>query len=208
MFKHADKYVSRIIWPGAKLLCSFLRLIPHEKLLQLTLVELGSGTGLAAIMAAKLNARVHATDGDENSVALITRNIERNHVMGTCTPMRLLWGENTYLFPHADHVIGSDIVYSPEYLDPLFKTVDMMLPQQGAEVESEENCSAGRMLEVFSQFNTFCLGFSTRGVSLDSLLKCAQKYRFAYFRASVNEFVDDWAGPVRLSALLLFVRSC
>jgi len=106
-FRTKSSFNSRLlVVPSLCFADSYPALIP-----MLSVLELGSGTGLAAIMAAKLNARVHATDGDENSVALITRNIERNHVMGTCTPMRLLWGENTYLFPHADHVIGSDIVY-------------------------------------------------------------------------------------------------
>ncbi|XP_044142799.1 protein-lysine methyltransferase METTL21E-like isoform X4 [Bufo gargarizans] len=88
------------VWPSALVLCYFLE--KHGKQLCIedkNIIEIGSGTGLVAIVACLLGAQVVATDLEE-LIGNLQYNILRN------TKMK------------------SDVVYNHPYLEELLETLD------------------------------------------------------------------------------------
>lgn len=77
-----------------------------------TVLELGAGTGLCALLCAKLGVpRVIATDGDENVVASLKANAEANGVEDRVTSEMLWWGsEDCPARKDVDLLIGADVV--------------------------------------------------------------------------------------------------
>lgn len=97
-------------------------------------LELGAGTGICSIAAAKLGATAClATDGDEEVVALLAKNVQVNGEDARVATHSLFWGDapatKTLLtaFPDAfvdtDLVIAGDVLYKSELLPLLFSTV-------------------------------------------------------------------------------------
>lgn len=100
-------------WEAALALSEFI-LQSHETVLDgvKTVLELGAGTGLCALICAKLGVpRVYATDGDENVVASLKVNAEANSVEDRVTSSVLWWGaEDVTLRQDVDLLIGADVV--------------------------------------------------------------------------------------------------
>eukprot|EP00658_Telonema_sp_P-2_P057880 TRINITY_DN4629_c0_g1_i2.p1 TRINITY_DN4629_c0_g1~~TRINITY_DN4629_c0_g1_i2.p1 ORF type:complete len:244 (+),score=62.10 TRINITY_DN4629_c0_g1_i2:206-937(+) len=76
-------------------------------------VELGCGTGLVSIACGALGAaEVHATDGDEELLALTAHNIELNGMAETVRTTCLMWGDEEVhreLAPPVDMVLAADV---------------------------------------------------------------------------------------------------
>ncbi|XP_027870334.1 uncharacterized protein mettl21ca isoform X1 [Xiphophorus couchianus] len=120
-----------MMWPAALALCSFLD--NNRDTVNLRgkgVLELGSGTGLVAIVASLLGASVTATDLPE-ILGNLRANLMRN-TRGLCrhTPQvaPLSWGydlESTY--PSSvyryDYVLAADVVYHHDFLDELLVTM-------------------------------------------------------------------------------------
>ncbi|KAJ4781105.1 Protein-lysine methyltransferase METTL21E [Rhynchospora pubera] len=131
------------LWPAASSLVSLLDLNPslllspslQSKQTPLRILELGSGTGLVGIAAAALlGARVTLTDLP-NVVPNLQFNAELNSLVvslrgGFVSVQQLRWGDeqdaadvtSTEKF---DLVVGSDVVYYEELIEPLLKTVEV-----------------------------------------------------------------------------------
>lgn len=77
-----------------------------------TVLELGAGTGLCALICAKLEVpRVVATDGDENVVASLKANAKANGVEDRVITDVLWWGsEESSARKDVDLLIGADVV--------------------------------------------------------------------------------------------------
>ncbi|RPB04555.1 hypothetical protein L873DRAFT_1667070 [Choiromyces venosus 120613-1] len=79
-----------------------------------SVLELGAGTGLVGIVAARLGAgRVVVTDGDEGVCDALKAGLERNGVADVVGVRRLMWGEEEEgdegeVF---DLVVGADVTY-------------------------------------------------------------------------------------------------
>uniref|UniRef100_A0A667YNT2 Methyltransferase 21C, AARS1 lysine n=1 Tax=Myripristis murdjan TaxID=586833 RepID=A0A667YNT2_9TELE len=130
IYESIDTY-GAVMWPAALSLCSFLD--KNRQTLNLqgkTVLELGSGTGLVAIVAALLGASVTATDLPDvlgNLKANLMRNT-RGRCLYTPQVAALCWGpdlEHTY--PKSvyryDYVLASDVVYHHDFLDELLVTM-------------------------------------------------------------------------------------
>uniref|UniRef100_A0A3B3ZBX2 Uncharacterized protein n=1 Tax=Periophthalmus magnuspinnatus TaxID=409849 RepID=A0A3B3ZBX2_9GOBI len=130
IFEAFDTY-GGVMWPGAVALCSFLE---HNRdmvnLEDKTVMELGAGTGLVAIVASLLGAKVTATDLPE-ILGNLRSNVMRN-TRGRCKYLpqicALPWSfdvERT--FPSAlyrfDYVLAADVVYHHDFLDELLATM-------------------------------------------------------------------------------------
>ena len=94
-----------------------------------TILELGSGTGLAGIFAAKKGARVTLTDVEKTLPAL-QENVNLNFQNGSEDPQAplvqaLQWhSDNEKFKPCAyDIIIGADIIYSEALFDDLLSTL-------------------------------------------------------------------------------------
>jgi len=147
----------RRVWPGSVLLALAMTGGEASALLKGSAVlELGSGSGLASIVAAKLGASlVVVTDGDQTSVDLSVGNLGDNGlapgvgggtdgVGATVVARRLLWGDfdgflaegGAAVPPHVpaggyDVVLAADVMYKP-FLPPLlFGTVKSLLRPGG-----------------------------------------------------------------------------
>lgn len=98
-----------------------------------TIVELGCGTALASIAAAKLGAStVYATDANQEVLNLAQRNIERNNVSKAKTAL-LQWGLfDAFDFEScADVIIGSDLTYNPNTWRALAESMVTVLKTGG-----------------------------------------------------------------------------
>jgi len=102
-----------------------------------TVIELGCGTALAGITAAKLGCkRVIATDGNSEVVSLATRNAARNkgsNAEGTFDVNELKWGllDASNYFGLADVIIGSDLTYNSATWTSLSQTMSTILKPGG-----------------------------------------------------------------------------
>lgn len=99
-----------------------------------TVMELGCGTGLASLAAAKLGAsRVIATDGNSEVVQLTKFNIDKNNLMDIVEAAELKWGllNAADFFDEADIIIGSDLTYNSGTWRVLAETMGAALKPDG-----------------------------------------------------------------------------
>ena len=95
-------------------------------------VELGCGTGLAGMVAARLGAgSVLLTDGKPEIIARAARNVETNRVR--VATERLLWGETLgdAKLGKYDVVIASDVLYLSATWKPFCETIRDLLAERG-----------------------------------------------------------------------------
>lgn len=94
----------------------------------LTLLELGAGTGLVATALAKKQhqhnlQKIIITDGDAGVVEKLRPTLELNNVdEQNIECSQLLWGE-TPIPPNVDVILGADIIYDPSVLAVLLDTL-------------------------------------------------------------------------------------
>ncbi|KAG7393046.1 hypothetical protein PHYBOEH_006208 [Phytophthora boehmeriae] len=145
MLAEMDANVTEIsgtrLWTGSHFLSRYLW--RHPELVQdKQVLELGAGTGICSIVASKLGAnKCLATDGDEEVVELLQKNVKVNGAESVVTARSLFWGDEpsaqTLLteFPGAftdvDIVLAGDVLYKSELLPLLFATVARVLKVKG-----------------------------------------------------------------------------
>jgi len=133
-----EQFVSRVVWPSSEALSSFFCDKPHlvngKKI-----VELGSGTGLCALVTAKLNAdSVLLTDYSADAIDVISNSIGRNQLSNVCSVSSLRWGDDAdsqrilgEFGGSFDLCIGTDVVYEPESVEPMFHSAFDLLKPSG-----------------------------------------------------------------------------
>jgi len=104
-----------------------------------TVVELGSGVGLASLAAAFLGCRVFATDGSPSSIRLMNENFEKYAPDFAMPPrtLRLDWGDmdaaqsliQSELCCLPDVIMASDVVYSYSAREELAATIRLLCPK-------------------------------------------------------------------------------
>lgn len=112
-------------------------------------VELGAGSGLLGALCAHFGAHAVITDGDQAEMPVLGENAERFRdelsLGGTLAAGYLEWGlkglEEAEAQPGGgaaplrrggfDLVIGSDIVYIPEFIDALAESIALLLADSG-----------------------------------------------------------------------------
>lgn len=141
--------------------------------------------GLCGILASHLGAAsVLLTDGDTDTLAQLRRNVQANCSSADCdedkddsnnnnkghnrshdvTCRQLVWGRNldNFVSEHGvfDVILGSDIIYVEEIIEPLFETIECILnPQADADA-------------------TFILAYARRNVPIDLVLDHAKQRGF------------------------------
>lgn len=128
-------------------------------------MELGSGLGRCGLLAHQLsdeNGRTYLTDGDTDTLSQLRDNV-RNNVLNfdeSLSCHQLLWGESTattFLRDHCsqdgeekqfDVIFGSDLVYVPRVIEPLFETVQILINQGGVFVMAHCERREGNEVEV------------------------------------------------------------
>ncbi|KAG1934371.1 EEF1A lysine methyltransferase 3-like [Pimephales promelas] len=121
----ANLGVSASVWESALHLCQFFESLD---LSGKRIIELGAGTGLVGIVAARLGAHVTITDLPL-ALAQIERNVACNTPLsgwpsGAPAVCPLSWGRDLHRFSSAwEFVLGADIVYTPETFPLLVDTL-------------------------------------------------------------------------------------
>ena len=125
------------VWPAAAALCNWMR--DFTDLRDLSVLEIGSGTGVCGLYAAGLGAgRVMLTDGGPPALEELTRrNIERNRPLTSRCAVsfeRLEWGDEKHLLASQrfDWVLASDCTYGHDSHDALATTLHALLSTSSA----------------------------------------------------------------------------
>ncbi|KAK0468013.1 putative methyltransferase-domain-containing protein [Desarmillaria tabescens] len=105
-----------IVWPAGQVLSNYLVRRDRSFFQDKTILELGSGTGLVGIVAAKLGANVWVTD-QAPLLDIMRQNVLRNNLSSRCTVAELNWGDPIPAdIPAPDVVLAADCVY----FEPVF----------------------------------------------------------------------------------------
>jgi predicted nicotinamide N-methyase len=168
-------------WKAAEILAHYLLANATSLQKQQTILELGAGIGVCGILASKIveaadgpSSTVIMTDGDTQVLANLRRNIQRNH--STAMARQLIWGDIEQIEAirsilgsttqqqqqqhyYYDLILGSDIIYVEEAVEPLFRTVKSLLNKETGE---------------------FWMAFARRNVSIDYVLSIASAQGFEY----------------------------
>ena len=138
-FPHLLESTGLTLWGGSKNLCNYLSENPTYVADKIVL-ELGAGLGVCGILAHKLGAKkVVLTDGDTATLANMRDNVsvncnnESDEEIIICKQLR--WGRHLDLFREKcgtefDTIIGGDVIYAQEGLQPLFETVAHLLSKE------------------------------------------------------------------------------
>lgn len=91
------------------------------------IIELGAGTGLPSIVAAKVNAKkciLTERANEDKILENINQNIILNNVENICNSMPLSWGYiDSNQLQAFDYILAADVFYSSEDFDYLFMTI-------------------------------------------------------------------------------------
>jgi predicted nicotinamide N-methyase len=124
-----NQFYGEYIWTSGLFMCDFLKRSP-ELVKGKRVLELGSGTGLTGLYAAKLGAsHVTLTDFIDFNIENIKRNIKENGLERVTEPRWFKWGTN--MREQWDVIIGSDIIYPAMDKDALINAIKMHLKPGG-----------------------------------------------------------------------------
>ena len=160
------------LWDGAFLLARYLENktdFPDKFWSSKRCVELGTGCGLVGLVAWLLNADVVLTDLEEiltHTRKCLDHNLEKFQQLGivgehrnTITTKSLLWGSEDCkkLNGPFDIILGSDIIYQPEYAEDLIKTLDVLSGDQTLILVSYKRRGLGeeKFFDILSEYS-FC----------------------------------------------------
>ena len=134
------------LWRSSHYLCQHLvneeaELLQDETNTNLRVLEIGSGLGRCGLLAHSLShdtVTTVLTDGDTDTLKQLRQNVSNNTSAGdnTITCNQLLWGEQhakDYMSTQSgdkkrfDLILGSDLIYVPSVIRPLFETVRVLL---------------------------------------------------------------------------------
>ncbi|KAF3566294.1 hypothetical protein DY000_02012319 [Brassica cretica] len=116
------------VWPCSVILAEYVWQ-QRSRFRGSTILELGAGTSLPGLVAAKVGANVTLTDDSSKSEVLenMTRVCELNNL--NCNVMGLTWGvwDATMFDLRPNIILGADVLYDSSAFDDLFATVSFLL---------------------------------------------------------------------------------
>lgn len=131
------------LWQASPRLSDYLQSHPESCIRDKSVLELGAGLGLCGITAHCLGAKtVVMTDGDTQTLHQMRENVKLNcvenyvvsepHSHSIISCKQLIWGSphmEQFRVQHGqfDTIIGTDIIYSQDSVQPLFDTVAYLL---------------------------------------------------------------------------------
>lgn len=118
------------LWPSARVLAAYVARLDGAGA---RLLELGCGIGLVATTAARRGFAVTATDYYEDSLNFTRVNVAGNG--GTLHASRLAdWRRFPTDLGRFDLIVGSDVLYEPDYGELVARTIDVTLGARGEAV--------------------------------------------------------------------------
>ncbi|CAH9105826.1 unnamed protein product [Cuscuta europaea] len=123
------------VWPCSVILAEYVWQ-QRSRFSGTTVVELGAGTSLPGLVAAKLGADVTLTDDSNRPEVLanMRRQCDLNNVK--CKIMGLTWGQwDSNVFDlHPNIILGADVLYDANAFDDLFASVTFLLENSPSSV--------------------------------------------------------------------------
>jgi len=169
------------LWRASNILYDYLLNHSGQMIQEKSVLELGAGLGICGILAHKLGAScVVLTDGDTKTLNALRQNVALNchsdPTSSTILCKQLRWGRHlsefasSFCVPKFQLILGSDVVYAQDQLEPLFTTIVALLDPNG----------------------TFLLAFTRRNVSIDCVLDCATSFGFSWTEPDSSEGVFEF----------------
>ncbi|KAG8183533.1 hypothetical protein JTE90_003880 [Oedothorax gibbosus] len=152
------------VWASAPVLSKFIW-YNRSKLKEKTVLELGSGTGLVSVVAAKCKAHVILTDSKKYECTFQTalENLQLNGISKEAFEIKeMTWGyfsANLVQSPPIDIILGSDVFYSPKDFEDIIVTVSFLLKKnQSAEFwcTYEHRCTDWNIDNYLEKWNLNC----------------------------------------------------
>ncbi|KAM6495633.1 putative methyltransferase domain containing protein [Amanita muscaria] len=114
-----------IAWPAGQILSNYIAKKGTAFLGDKVVVELGSGTGLVGLVAAKVGAKVWITD-QAPLLDIMRRNVEMNLLQPSVNVAELNWGAGLPPgnIPRPDIILAADCVYFEPAFPLLVQTLD------------------------------------------------------------------------------------
>ncbi|PWA97468.1 hypothetical protein CTI12_AA007270 [Artemisia annua] len=138
------------VWPCSLILAEYVW--QHRvRFAGVNVLELGAGTSLPGLVAAKVGANVVLTDDADRSEVLdnMRRVCELNNVK--CEVMGLTWGvwDESFFSLQPQVILGADVLYDSSAFDNLFATVKLLLENSPGSVfiTSYHNRSGHHLIE-------------------------------------------------------------
>lgn len=128
------------VWNGGLVLGRYVERLGAGFFQGKSCVELGSGTGLTGVIAAKVGADIVLTD-KQALLPLIDHNIRKNlneQERARIRTSELLWGTGNPFGKGFDLVLGADLTYDFEDLPPLVETFSALSCSDAGENKSTE----------------------------------------------------------------------
>jgi predicted nicotinamide N-methyase len=135
------------IWEAAKILATYL--MKHSQLLSgaSKILELGAGTGFVSLSLASIyqDKIFIATDCHAGVLANLEKSLCYSDLKNNCKVSRLDWFDFDSQDFEYDLIIGADIVYDPDLIDPLVAALHRLLKKKDTEailccsVRNEDN---------------------------------------------------------------------
>ncbi|OIV94860.1 hypothetical protein TanjilG_22057 [Lupinus angustifolius] len=156
------------VWPCSVILAEYVW--QHKQRFHgSTVLELGAGTSLPGLVAAKLGARVTLTDDSQRLQVLdnMRKVCDLNKL--NCNVQGLTWGvwDSSIFNLHPTIILGADVLYDSNAFDNLFATVTFLLRKDPGSVfiTSYHNRSGHHLIEfLMGKWGLKCLklldGFS------------------------------------------------
>lgn len=117
------------LWEAAPRLANYIQ---SSMVTGKAVLELGAGLGLCGMVAHHLGAKsVDLTDADTITLQRLRHNVSKNCDSTTVRCRQLIWNnlDQMKTFGTFDILLGADVIYTIESLDPLFDTVTYFLQQ-------------------------------------------------------------------------------
>ncbi|CAN6276569.1 unnamed protein product [Urochloa humidicola] len=128
IIENIEEDYGMFVWPCSIILAEYVSQ-QRSRFSGCKVVELGAGTSLPGLVAAKVRADVTLTDVAHNTEVL--DNIRRISALNdaSCTVLGLTWGDwDEPIFDlHPDIILGADVLYDSANFDDLFATVTFLL---------------------------------------------------------------------------------
>lgn len=117
---HGDK-----VWFSSYLILDYLLENPPKK--KANIMEIGSGWGILSLHCAKdFNANVVAVDADKNVFPFLEKHAELNNI-SVSTKVARFENIKSGLLAKQDMILGGDICFWKELIDPLYKIIKKAL---------------------------------------------------------------------------------
>ncbi len=127
------------IWPSEVALAEYLiRQFFPTKLTGAKVLEIGCGTGVAGVVAAKLGAFTMFSDMVPVTLEAVKETCHKNQLsnVDTCT---LDWSEKIQSKEHYDYVIGSEVFYDEAILADISHVLEQVLARGGTGLFCDPN---------------------------------------------------------------------